>query len=129
MKKQNKIIVSTFIAFSSFLALNSTSLAQDLEYEDKIYSVGEEYKEQISIEENDESLSNEALENSDNINDIDDTKKEDVNEDEDFEEIKSQNTDSFKEESEKNDESTLESDQYNDVENNDSYLKEDKGKM
>lgn len=126
MKKQNKIIVSTFIAFSSFLALNSTSLAQDLEYEDKIYSVGEEYKEQISIEENDESLSNEALENSDNINDIDDTKKEDVNEDEDFEEIKSQNTDSFKEESEKNDESTLESDQYNDVENNDSYLKEDK---
>lgn len=59
MKKQNKIIVSTFIAFSSFLALNSTSLAQDLEYEDKIYSVNEEYKENLDAnEENNKSLVN-----------------------------------------------------------------------
>lgn len=45
MKKKNRLILSTFIAFSSILALSSTSLADNIEYKDQISSVNEEYEE------------------------------------------------------------------------------------
>ncbi|MSS76919.1 hypothetical protein FYJ26_00455 [Anaerococcus sp. WCA-380-WT-2B] len=48
MKKQNKLILSTFIVFSSVIALNSTSLADDdIEYKNQISSVNEEYEESL----------------------------------------------------------------------------------